>query len=738
VTDTPTEREDEGAWAKLRRRKVVQWGLAYAASAWVLLQGVALVRDTFGWSHTIQQVVMLLLLIGLPVALVLAWYHGDHGHQRVTRLELAILTVLFLLGGGALWLYGHRSTPSLSTTTSATPTPAPTPTATTAPADTRPSIAVLPFENRSAKQDDAYFVDGIHDDILTQLTKIGAMKVIARTSVEQFRDTKLTTKEIGDKLGVTRVLEGGVQRAGDRVRVTVQLIDTATDGHLWAETYDRELTAANIFAIQSEVAAAIAGALNATLSASETAQVNAIPTQNLEAWQAYQLGRQQMANLASANLKNAQRYFQKAIELDPTFALPYAGLADSLILQVGWANAPLTDNLAQAKQLVRKALELGPDLAESWASSALVAILEQNYARAETDYRKALELNPNYASAYVGLGRVLMIIGRPDEALVYSEKGHSLDPLSSDTNFRTARVLAFVGRFDDAEARYRKVVELDPMRAFVYRDLAMLSAYARNNFVAAIPLAEKLVELDPNGPYARCNLADLYIDLGELAGAERVLELARTEMPRSSEVLSCLAWLRLTLGDEAGSTRIARQSIELDPDDTQGQSMLAWIDVNRGDYASARTRYARQFPELLGTGSPEIPRWNIVSAIDLVLILRMTGETERANQILDRVQEATATMPRLGESGYGIADAQIHALRGDKDKALAALREAEKAGWRGPFWRYYRDFDPNLASIRNEPEFKAVFADIERDMARQRAELAKRPKNAPPNLVPVR
>ena len=166
--------------------------------------------------------------------------------------------------------------------------------------DARPSVAVLPFENRSREADDAFFVDGIHDDILTQLTKVGALKVIARTSVEQFRDTKLTTKEIGEKLGVTKVLEGGVQRAGDRVRITVQLIDAATDAHLWAESYDRELTAANIFAIQSEVAAAIAGALKATLTPAEQAAINAIPTQNLEAWEAYQLGKQRMASRTSA------------------------------------------------------------------------------------------------------------------------------------------------------------------------------------------------------------------------------------------------------------------------------------------------------------------------------------------------------------------------------------------------------------------------------------------------------
>ena len=173
---------------------------------------------------------------------------------------------------------------------------------------------MLPFENRSREADDAFFVDGIHDDILTQLSKVSALRVISRTSVEQFRDTKLAIRAIADQLGVTKILEGGVQRAGDRVRVTVQLIDAATDAHLWAENYDRELSAANIFAIQSEVAGAIAGALRATLSGDEKASVNAVPTQNLEAWEAYQLGKQRMAQRTSAALAEAERFFRRAID----------------------------------------------------------------------------------------------------------------------------------------------------------------------------------------------------------------------------------------------------------------------------------------------------------------------------------------------------------------------------------------------------------------------------------------
>ena len=291
----------------------------YVAAAWGFLQGLEYVSEAFHWPDQLRQIAVIALLIGLPVVLVLAWYHGDRGQQRVSTPEFAILTLLLLLGGGAFWYYQRandaESGPATTADTAGQPDKPP------AATDTRPSVAVLPFENRSREADDAFFVDGIHDDILTQLTKVGALKVIARTSVEQFRDTKLTTREIGEKLGVTKVLEGGVQRAGDRVRINVQLIDAATDAHVWAENYDRELTAASIFAIQSEVAAAIAGALKAALTPGEQARIDAIPTQNLEAWQAYQLGKQRMAKRTSAALTEAEKYFRKATTLDAKFAL---------------------------------------------------------------------------------------------------------------------------------------------------------------------------------------------------------------------------------------------------------------------------------------------------------------------------------------------------------------------------------------------------------------------------------
>ncbi len=236
-----------------------------------------------------------------------------------------------------------------------------------------------------------------------------------------------------------------MQRAGDRVRVTVQLIDAATDAHLWAENYDRELSAANIFAIQSEVATAIAGALKATLNAGEKARVNAIPTQNLAAWEAYQLGRQRMAKRTTAGLTDAEAFFRKAIDLDPRFALAYAGLADTLQLEVIYSGAPRDAALDEAEKSAHTALKLDPDLADAWVSSASLAAERKQYDRADQAYRRAIELSPNNATAYHWYSGMLYELGRTDESLTYAQRAEDLDPLSAIINLWLSIALQTVG-----------------------------------------------------------------------------------------------------------------------------------------------------------------------------------------------------------------------------------------------------------------------------------------------------
>ena len=702
---------------------MVQWGLAYAAGAWVLLQVVGFAADAFAWPVIIKQLALLALTVGLPIVLTLAWFHGEKGQQRVTGPELVVLTALLLLGGGLLWIYAHRNATTTATPDKSAPSSSLT--------DTRPSIAVLPFENRSRAADDAFFVDGIHDDILTQLSKVSALRVISRTSVERFRKSDLSMQEIAKQLGVRSILEGGVQRSGDRVRINVQLVDATTDAPVWAETYDRELIAPNIFAIQSELATAIAGELKASLTPAEQARATAIPTQSLEAWEAYQRGRQRLATRNTAAIRDAEVYFRKAITHDSTFALAWDGLADAHVLQAYYGSRPKNERLTDAEQAVTRALTLEPNLAEGWASAGVIAYQRLDLEHAEQMLRGAIALNPNYAPAHHWLSMTLTDLGRRREALAMAESAVMLDPLSAVINNWLGNARDRVGRFDEALIAYRQAIEIEPTTAIPYVGIALVYAYGFGRLDTAQTWYQKAVSADPGNPFALAGFAQLYWELGDDTKAQQWLAraLALGQADVFTNVVAAVHYV--ARGDVETARNHAQVAAELDP---WSLFLLRDDDLRKGDYAGARARYAKAFPYLFAKELPTFKERDASAAIDLAVVLQHTGEGDRAKALLDRSETYFQAIPRMGPFGSGYSDVRISALRGDKQKALASLREAEKAHCR-VFWRYYRDFDPALASIRNEPEFKVIFADIERDMAQQRARLAARPKDAPLELT---
>jgi TolB-like protein/Tfp pilus assembly protein PilF len=719
--------ERESTWTRLRRRKVVQWGLVYVAAGWGFLQGLEYVTESFHWPEQFRQIALLASLIGLPIVLVLAWYHGDRGQQRISTPEFAILMVLLLLGGGVFWYYQRAS--EAARTEAAQPEITAQRDSSSEIKDARPSIAVLPFDNRSREADDAFFVDGIHDDILTQLSKVSALKVISRTSVEQFRNTNLPIKEIARQLGVSSVLEGGVQRAGDRVRVNVQLIDAISDAHLWAETYDRELTVANMFAIQSEVAAAIGDALKTALTPAERARAKEVPTQNLKAWGDYQLGKQRVAKRTSEGFREAEHFFRQAINADSQFALAWTGLADTLAIAVAYGLRPRDVGLEEADQAVATALEIEPDLSEAWASAGNLAFVRGQNARAEQLLRRAIALNPNYALAHHWLSNSLHALGRRSAALSAAEQAVALDPLSAIINNQLGLTRTFVGRFHDAIVAFQRVIDIDPTMPFGYSNTGDVYAYGFGQFAKAIPWYQKAAAVDPGNADGASAVALAYWELGNDREAGRWLAQALA-IGHGVYLDAAAALLTRSRGDLESARKHAESAANVDP---VFLFLIREHDVRSRDYIGARARYAKALPGLFAKELPTVSETEVFAAIDLALILQHTGEQSRANDLLDRSEAFLRTLPRQGWFGYGIADVAIYALRGNTAMALKRLREAEHAGWRR-LWRYHRDVDPNLASIRNEPEFKAVFADIERDMAQQRARLAARPKDAPLEL----
>ncbi len=708
-------------FSELRRRNVIRVGIAYVIVAWLILQVVDVVGPVLDLADSAAKLILFLLAIGLPVAVVLAWAYeltpeGLKKEKQVDRsqsittqtgrkLDFIIIGVLaaaviFFTIDKFVWVERAQVPTGVS--------------------DSKKSIAVLPFANRSALAEDIFFVDGVHDDILSQLSRIGSLKVISRTSVERFRDTEKSMQEIGQALGASSILEGAVQRAGDRVRINVQLIDTGTDEHLWADTYDRELTAANIFAIQSEIATAIAEELRTTLSPDEQEGLAKVPTESLPALEAYFLGRERMGKGASGPLAEAEQYFRRAIELDPEFALAYVGLADTYFLHTIHTGLPKDEMIAKAEVAVNKALELDDRLSEAHST---LGLLRYSYdpESAMTAFTRALELNPNNAAAHRLYSSVLRDRGRLEDGLVHSKIAVELDPLSHIMNHSLAWTYLELGWYEKAMEQFKRNIALDPEFPWAYDGIGSIYRRVYGRLDKAVPWYEKVVEVDPGNANALVWLGLLVLDLGDIEKAEYWIDRAREIAPDGFDTHLAMHILHMNRGEDEQATDYAEKVLNAIPREWSGRVAAAYLrdkDLDDGRYLEARERYAMAFPELLDEDKPNIESSNYGSAINLALVLSETGEQERANMLLNSSLVFLEKIERLGYQGFWVADVQAYALQGKKAKALAALREAIDSGWRSLWW-YYLERDKNMDSIRNEPEYQAMLEEVRTDMAAQ-------------------
>jgi TolB-like protein/Tfp pilus assembly protein PilF len=324
------------------------------------------------------------------------------------------------------------------------------------------SIAVLPFENLSRDADNAYFAEGMQDEILARLSKIADLKVISRTSTQRFKSAPGDLREIAKQLGVANILEGSVQRASDQVRVNVQLINALNDAHLWGDIYDRKLT--DIFAVESDIAKTIADTLQAKLTGAEKQLMTAQPTSDLTAYELYVKGRLLWGKRSGDNIPKAIAFYEQAIARDPNYALAYAGLAEAYaILPAYTATAPRDAN-SKAKAAALKALQLDDKLAEAHTALALLLCIDDlDMAGSISEFQRAIALNPNYATAHHWYGNgPLMVLGRFDEAIAEGKRAIELDPFSPVINADLGQNLYNARRYDEAIAQLRKTLEIDP------------------------------------------------------------------------------------------------------------------------------------------------------------------------------------------------------------------------------------------------------------------------------------
>ncbi len=724
-----------GLFAELQRRNVFRVALAYGVIAWVLAQVADLAFDNFGSPEWVSKTVLFLLLLGLPLAIFFAWAfeitpEGLKKEKDVDRsesitpktgrkIDYLIIGVLVIAVG--FLLSDKFQAPEQEAAIEVIETDG-----------SRISIAVLPFDNRSNREEDEFFTTGIHDDLLTTIAKIGSMKVISRTSVMQYKNTTKNIPQIARDHGVANILEGGVQRSGSQVRINVQLIDAETDEHLWAEIYDRQLTAENLFVIQSEVSNAIAKALQATLSPEEQKRINAVPTQNLEAYEAYLLGRQKWTARTATSTAESVALFQKAVDLDPDFAQAYAGLGDAYRHQVVYGGLPGSEMYPKAERAILKALELDDQSGEAWAALGGLKGQIGEPSASEDALRHAIELNPNYSAAYNWLGLALNGRGKFEEALEAFRKGLEVDPLSAVLHINIADASGSLGRFDEMHAGFQRLIEISPDTFFAYSAMAQYHYLVRGRLDDAISWQLQSIDKDPHEPATPAILGTVFLDLGDDRSAGSWIGRAADIRADNVDVSFGQMMLALYHNDMASVEAHATRAEVLRPNDIYYPVLLTELlraDLDSNNSGAALARYERLFPGLIGPDGPHVHPGNAYVVTDLVHLYRETGKATQADALLADLVRVLESLPVMGDAGSGpwLAIAQLQA--GDKKGALAKLRVAIDAGWRFNWW-YFFDHHPSLEPLRDEPEFKAMRAEIAADIAAQLKNVQK--KASPP------
>lgn len=602
-----------------------------------------------------------------------------------------------------------------------------------------PTIAVLPFEDHSGNPSGLHFAEGMHDEVLTKLANLSSMRVISRSSVLAYGAGNLNLRVVGEELGADVIMEGGVQLADNWLRVNVQLIDAKSDTHLWAESYNRQLSASNLFAIQSDIANSVARALNVQVNGSERGALDSQPTASIEAYSAYRLGMHLLATRHVPAMTEAIEHFEEAIAHDPNYAQAFVGLANACYVLNWYSQGSSDELLAKSRSAIDRALRLNSQLGEAFAT--LAALTEDSdFPKAEAAYKQSIALSPNYATAYHWYGTILRRTeGRFAEAGPLLEKALELDPLSAIVNAELGTYLEQLGQFEAARRQMERVVKIDPAFSGIYIDLALLTnaAFGRVDESLALLFKEKSI-LDAGvdaGSYHRAWLyaliADAYLQVGlderasawaqqslslvpEHDGANWVqlkLKMFAGESPDGESYPAEFEYLPATFGDGWDSIL-----------NGETQNAFRYYDMQTHRLGQSRSRYADAYPDLLQPDHPKVSRYSFRAAVDLAKVLVELGETAHASQLLEQSLSITGELPRLGRYGYQITDVMIHAIQGAPEEAILALRAAIDAGWSYRA-RYMFELEPNLSSLHAIPAYQAMVSEVQGMLRKQRLKI---------------
>jgi TolB-like protein/Tfp pilus assembly protein PilF len=657
-------------FAELRRRNVYKVAVAYAVIAWLLIQAASILFPTFDAPGWVMKVFVAIIAAGFPIALVLAWAfeltpEGIKRTEEVTpnesitrrtgrKIDFVIIGVFALVI--ALLLY-DRYRPTTISPAAAVP---------------QKSIAILPFENLSEEKANAYFAEGVQDEILTKLATVRDLKVISRTSTAKYQSKPDNLKTVANELGVATVLEGAVQKSGDKVRVNVQLIDARTDSHLWAKTYDRDFK--DVFAVESEVAQEIADTLQAKLSPSESHALASVPTQDPQAYDLFLQGEYQLRAAESVPLAEtyarAEGFYRQAIARDPKFAQAYAALAYCSLSSHWFLSRRTPPQLTEVKSLVDRALELAPDSPEAHLSLAIFHYWgHRQYEPALAELDRTLNLQPNNAKARQYRAWILRRQGKWKQFLSEAKLAQELDPRDGQIPANIALGFATLREWNEAERYASRALAIDPNNFVAINAQVIARLNGRGDIEGARRALDATPERTfpgigaggaPSGSSVGTSVTTvtggfpvyLQVIAGRFADAltfwDTVPELKSA--PRSRR-LSARVAIQLLAGQtanaEAEEARVLlEKGLSERPDDLFSRTQLAWVYLALGRKADA-LRLSREVADLL--------------TIEIDAILGAAGQLGLAEMEAwaGEAQEATNRLRHLLSIPSGISIARL-------------------------------------------------------------------------------
>ena len=715
-------------WGEVKRRNVFKVAVAYAVVGWVLVEVASIVLPTFDAPNWVMKVFTFLIIAGLPLALIFAWAfemtpeglkreHEVDRSQSIThktgrKLDFLIIGVLVVAVGMLLADKFLLTDAPIATEIVADEE--------VEPPETGPSIAVLPFANMSADESSAFFSDGLADTVLHMLAQVREIRVAARTSSFQFRDQSMDVAKIGEQLKVGTILEGSVQKSGDKIRVTAQLIDVSNGYHLWSGTFDRKLD--DVFAIQDEIATEVVAALKVSLLGEDVERLNVGQTDNIEAYTEYLHAINDLNSQSIDTLTSAVAHLQEAIRLDPSYAQAYSKLGHAYLSMSDYGTMRRTEAVLAARNAATRALDLSPESSEALAVLGHAERLDRNMESAGQLLQKAIEIAPNDSVALSYYGRYLGADARPDEAILTAQKLLRLDPLN-ETNFISLGAgLVFSQRYAEAREVFESLERINPKNPSLSFNQGGLQRRQGNLAAAIAPLVES-VNLDPDDPEGSTALGQIYLMLDMPEQAARAFDRAIEADPDHPVSRSAPLALNLYLQQNSEENfQLARELLEDRIDDRRDSRYFALYVLIDGAGKTDRNHIALElldnlYPHLFDDPPHDLDK-NRNAVFFAGRALLQSGDIDRGAHLIESYLAINERYDEVYHVDWDSIASQL--LIGDREAALKKLDQFAETKYSHSLDRTVLQHDSVFDPIRDEPAFIALMDEYRENTAEQR------------------